>query len=60
VCDNQFTALSQYYYDCYFDVVAQRKDLIAASVQHYWENEARSVEPSIVRLPSVLPTVFIR
>lgn len=41
VCNNQFTALSQYYYDCYFDVVAQQKDLIAASVQHYWESEAR-------------------
>jgi len=47
VCNNQFTALSQYYYDCYFDVLVQQKDLIVASVQHYWENEARSVEPSI-------------
>lgn len=45
VCNNQFTALSQYYYDCYFDVVAQRKDLIAASVQHYWENEVKGKPP---------------
>jgi hypothetical protein len=41
VCDNRLTALSQYYYDCYFDVVSQQKDLIASSVQHYWETQVR-------------------
>ncbi len=41
VCNNRLTALSQYYYDCYFDVMVQQKELIAKSVQHFWETQVR-------------------
>jgi len=38
VHNKKFTALSQYYYDCFFLKLKQNKDAIASQILEFWEN----------------------
>ena len=45
VCNKQFTALSQYYYDCYFSSINKNKNLIEIAIKEFWEKKIKNLLP---------------